>query len=210
MQKNTCEKSGVFNCIKRFFFGISNPIRSFFSVKGVFKLKNVAIIGMMLALGVILDRLFSFYPTPTFRILSFSYLPGVIVAMLFGPWAALIYGLISDTLKFAVNPHGFYFFGYAISEMLMFFIYACFLYKRRISFFKVLFAKIIIMAIISFGLNFVWNSMMYGTAASKFFTGGRLINNAVQLPFHTLLTLYAGEYLSKIFYRFGGERALGD
>jgi ECF transporter S component (folate family) len=167
-------------------------VDGFFSRKGVFTPKNLVVMAMMVALAAILSR-FSIYITPTFKAISFAYLPGAITAMLFGPWAALVYGLASDTLNYFANPQGGYFPGYALSEMLSYFIYACFLYKRPVSFVRVLIARILILITVVFGLNYLWMNIMYGSTAGSFFTGARLINNLVQLPFHTLLITFVAK-----------------
>lgn len=164
----------------------SSKVREFFSLKGVFTIRNISIMGMMVAVSVVLNQ-FSIYITPTFKGISFAYLPGVIVAMFFGPWAALIYAFVSDTINFLVRPIGFYFPGYTLSEMLCCFTYACFLYKQSTTVLKVVFARMINLVFVIFGLNFLWNVLMYGATASKFFSSARLINNLVQLPFHVLI-----------------------
>ncbi len=167
-----------------------------FSFKKVFTVKNMIIMGMMVATAVVLSR-FSLYITPTFKAISFAYLPGVLVSVLFGPWAALVFGFVSDWATFLANPQGFYFFGYAISGMVTYFIYACFLYKRPIQIWRVVLARALVIILVVFGLNFIWNSMMYGTIASKYFTSVRLINNLVQFPFHVAITLFLARFITK-------------
>lgn len=175
-----------------------NWIRDFFSIKEVFTLRNTVVMGMMLAMSVVLDQ-FSLYITPTFKAISFAYLPGVIVAVLFGPWAAIVFGFVYDTIKFVVNSHGgAYFPGYALSEMVTFFIYACFLYKRPIKVWRVACARILFLITVVFGLNFIWQAMMLGKTAGGYFTGVRLINNLVQLPFHVALTALIVNYIFKL------------
>lgn len=175
--------------------------RDFFRVKNVFTLRNLLVMGLMAAAAAVLSRL-SIYITPTFKAISFAYLPGTIVAMLFGPWAAIAYGFVSDNIIYFSNPQGGYFPGYTISEMLTYFIYACFLYKQSITIWRVVLARILILITVVFSLNYLWTSMMYGTAASGYFTGVRLINNLVQLPFHALLITFLGKQLVKLKQRF--------
>lgn len=162
-------------------------MRSFFSLDGVFKTRNVVLVGLMVALKIILEP-FSIYLTPTFKLITLSYLPGVMIAALLGPWAALSFGFVADTVGYMVAGMGPYFPGYAISEMLTYFIYACLLYKREVTIPRVLLARAIEMVTIIFGLNFLWNVIMYGSAASVYFTGARLINNLVQLPLHVAMS----------------------
>ncbi len=161
-------------------------VRAFFSLQNVFTTRNIILMGLMLAIGAVLSR-FSIYITPTFKAVSFAYLPGTVVACLMGPWAALAYGFINDFIAYIVNPQGPYFPFYAISEMTAYFIYACLMYRQRVTYLRALIARALILIVVVFGLNYVWTMMMYGTAASAYFTGVRFINNLGQMPFHALL-----------------------
>ena len=166
--------------------------KGFFATKGVFSPQNVVMMGILTAVAAILSR-FSIYLTPTFKAITFTYLPGALVAMLFGPWAGLAYGFVSDTAMYLMNPQGGYFPGFAISEMVSCFIYACFLYRQRITVLRVAAARALILLFVMFGLNFVWLSIMYGQLAGGFFTGARRINNLAQFPFHVAITWFAGK-----------------
>lgn len=182
-----------------------NKIEKFFSLKGVFTVRNLVVIAMMLAFKIVLSQ-FSLYITPTFKAISFAYLPGAMVAMLYGPVAALIFGFAADTLGFIIHPSGVYFIGYALSEMLSYFIYACCFYRKPVTYTRAVISRIVITITITFGLNFVWNMMLYGSVASKYFTTVRLINNIVQLPFHAALIVFFGKFVRKVELRAFGDR----
>jgi ECF transporter S component (folate family) len=197
--------------------------REFFSLKGVFTVRNVVVMGLMTAIAAILGALFNIFATPTFKIFSLTYLPGVIVAMLFGPWASVLYGFASDFVVYIVNPQGGYFPGFAISEIVSCLIHAFFLYKReftitRISkapregnrgehvltirttftITRVIAARLVNLVVVLMGLNFVWLNMMYGQSAGTFFTGARLVNNLIQFPLHVILILLVGRQIYKL------------
>ncbi|MDR2296259.1 MAG: folate family ECF transporter S component [Clostridiales Family XIII bacterium] len=168
-----------------------------FAVKSAFTLENLILMGLMAAIAAVLSR-FSIYLTPTFRAITFAYLPGALTAMLCGPWCALAYGFVSDALQYLANPQGGYFPGYALSEMLSCFIYALLLYKRPVKLWRVIAARLIILVLVTMGLNYVWMRMMYGTLAGGYYTGARLINNLVQLPFHAVLITLVGKRAVKL------------
>jgi ECF transporter S component (folate family) len=175
-------------------------IKDFFSWSGIFSLRNTVIMGMLIAVSAVLSR-FSVYLSPTMKVISVSYLPGVAAATLFGPWAALTFGLAADTVNFLAQPQGPYFFGYAISEMLTYFIYACFLYRQPFRIWKAAVARMLILICIVFGLNFCWSAMLYGASAGKYFTGLRLLNNLIQFPIHTALVAVVSQFVKKIARR---------
>jgi ECF transporter S component (folate family) len=153
---------------------------------------------LMLAVSAILSR-FSIYLTPTFEAIGFAYLPGAIVAMLCGPRYALAYGFIGDALQYFANPQGGYFPGYALSEMLTCLIYALFLYARPVTFPRVIAARLVILVTVTMGLNYIWMRMMYGMIAGGYYTGARLVNNLVQLPFHALIITLVGKRLTRFW-----------
>ncbi|MDR1540832.1 MAG: folate family ECF transporter S component [Clostridiales bacterium] len=166
-------------------------MRRFFSLKDIFKTRNFAVMAMMVALHFILSQ-FTIYLSPTFKAITFAYLPGAIVAILYGPWAAIAFGFAADTVGFIAKPVGPYFVGYALSEMVTNFIFAAFLYQKQINVLRALLARLVNMAVVTFGLNYLWNVIMYGSIASAYFTSVRFINNLVQLPVYVALIVFFG------------------
>lgn len=160
-----------------------------FGVKGVFTLRSFVFMGLMAGISVLLGIFGTIHITPTFRAITIAYIPGAIVAMLYGPWAALVFGFVADTVKFIASPRGPYFPGYALSEMLHYFILACFFYKQKINIWRCLVSRLLVVILILLGLNFLWQSILFGAVSATYFTGARLINNLVQWPFHAILML---------------------
>jgi ECF transporter S component (folate family) len=170
-----------------------------FRLKGVFSLRHLVVMGVLLAFATILaSPMFTIYLTPTFKAISFSYLPGVLVACMFGPWAGCIYGFAIDTLGYVVNPVGGYFPGYALSEMVTYFVYALLLFGRKPTLPRIAIARLIVVILVHMGLNFLWMWLMYGGTAGAFYTGARLINNLVQFPFHVALTWFVLRQLRRL------------
>ena len=164
-------------------------MRKFFSSQNLLNTRTLVVIALMVALKAVLGS-FTIFLTPTFKAVTISYLPGAVVAALYGPVAGMAFGFVADTVGYIVKPGGPYFIGYALSEMITNFIYACFLYKREIKVWRVLLAQITIVTTVFLGLNFVWNMIMYGSIASKFYTTARLVKCALNLPIYvTLITI---------------------
>lgn len=165
-------------------------MRKFFSPKNVFTTHHLTIMSLMLVLSMILAKVTTVQASPMFKLFTLSYLPGVAVSALFGPIAAIIYGVAADTLNFIVAGGGAYMPVYAISEAVFYFIFACFLYKRPHKLWRIILAKLISLAVVTFGLNYLWNLLFYGSSAAVFFTSARLIANAVKLPATVALIYY--------------------
>jgi ECF transporter S component (folate family) len=163
----------------------------FFSGKDVFTVKNLAMTAILLAARTILNLPFlTIYITPTFKLITFSYMADAICAMAFGPLAALAFGFAGDTLGFFVNPGGAYFPGFAVSEMVTCFLFALFFYKRPITWPRVVAVWILNLVIVLLGLNSLWLILVYGQTAGMTFTVARVVSNAVQSPLHIILLYF--------------------
>ena len=179
-------------------------MRSFFQVKGVFSTRNLVVMALMVALKVVLAQ-FTIPVTPQFKLFTLAYLPGAMVATLYGPWAALAFGLVGDTVGYFAKPFGPYFIGYALSEMAANFIYACFLYRRPITYLRVALVRLVILVTVIFGLNFLWGSILSGSTASKFFTSVRLVNNLVQFPIYVMLSVWSCRLARRLEHKSSGS-----
>jgi len=93
------------------------------------KLKDIAIIALLIAMEVILTRFLSIQ-TPVVRI-GFGFLPIVIVAMLYGPVYAGAAAAMADLLGAMLFPIGPYFPGFTFTAFLIGAVYGLFLYKRN-------------------------------------------------------------------------------
>ena len=177
-------------------------MREFWNPRGVFCLRNLTVMAMLLALRVILGY-FTIQPVPEFRFFSITFIPMAMAAYLFGPWAAIVFGILGDTLGFLTRPMGMYFPGFAISEAAVCLIYALFTYKQPVDdlrnlIVRVTLARICIAIFVFFGLNFIWFNVfghLFGVpavvreAGAFFLASGRLLNNVVQLPLYVALSV---------------------
>ncbi len=165
--------------------------------ENVFKTRPLVVMAMLTALHFVLSQ-FNIYLTPTFRLVSFSFIPGAIAAILYGPVAGLAFGFVADTVGYIAKPMGPYFIGYAVSAMATNFIYASFLYKKPLQLWRVALAQLLVLGITVFGLNYLWNLIMYGSVASKYYTSVRILNNLLQYPLHVGLVLVFGKFASRL------------
>lgn len=170
---------------------------SFFSIKNVFKTQNLVVMALMVALKAVLSS-FAIYITPTFRIFSFTYLPGAMVALLYGPWAGIVFGFASDFIGYFVHPMGPYLPVYAFSEMVANFIYALFLYRRPLVVWRTVLAQITVVIVVIFGMGYLWNWLLYGAVATSFFTGARFLSNLINTPVYVFLIMVMGKVCLRV------------
>ena len=140
------------------------------------QVKVLVITAMLIAVGIILG-FFTIPITPTQRV-GFSSIANELIALLFGPVVSGLSAGISDILKHIIKPMGPFFPGFTISALVAGLIYGAFLYRRRLSFFRVLLANITVTIVVNMTLNNIWMAMMYG---SKTFGGWLIARAPIQI-----------------------------
>jgi len=159
-------------------------------------LGHLTTLGILGALAVVLGMVASIDLGPYIRI-GFSGIPNRIVDFLFGPIVGGIFGGMMDVLKFIAKPTGPFFFGFTIDAILSGVIYGCFLYKKPLTWWRVLIPEILVKVFINCGLNTLWISMLYGKGFLALLPG-RVIKNAIMLPIDTAILLVAFGLLLQI------------
>ncbi|MDR1665414.1 MAG: folate family ECF transporter S component [Clostridiales bacterium] len=171
-------------------------MKDFFNPKGVFTTRNLALMALMVAASTVLGMLETFVD-PSQKLYSFAYLPRAMAALSFGPYAAVAVAFVSDFTGFLTNPSYGYFFGYAVSAMVTDFICAAFLYKRKITFLRAAAARALVVVLVVFGLNGIWQVFYYGAEAAKYFSLFRLLRNLIQFPLDVYLMVMMGGHVRK-------------
>lgn len=154
------------------------------SYKSLKKLNTIVITALLIAIGIILDQ-FSIYVNQTTKI-GVSFIATQLTGMLFGPVVGGIMGGISDILKFIIKPSGTFLIGYTINAMLGPMIYGILLYKKPISFWRILFSKAVVAVLVNLILGCYWNSTYFG-AAYLALIPGKLLQQVVQVPIQSVI-----------------------
>ena len=118
---------------------------SFFneSIKAFKNVKSLIIIALLLAAVMVCK----FIPIPSgFGELGigFGFLFLATACMLFGPYPALVIGLLSDIIGYLIKPDGMFFIGYTLQSMLACFTYALCLHKTYVTFTRCFIARVIV------------------------------------------------------------------
>ena len=127
------------------------------SINPFVKVRDITVIAMLFALMLASKML----PLPSgFGDLgiSFTYLFFAIICMIYGPVYGFVVGVFSDIIGFFMpNGGGIFNFGYTLQAALTGVIYGLFLFKTKITFTKVLTARIIV----NFVMNVIYGSFLY-------------------------------------------------
>lgn len=91
------------------------------------KSKKIILSGLLLSLYIILARFVSF--KSQIFVISFSFIPVIISAILLGPKYSMLIAGLGDFLGATLFPFGSYFVGFTIIELITGYLYGIFLYN---------------------------------------------------------------------------------
>lgn len=87
-----------------------------------FRLRNLIFTGLLVAIGIILSQLLSFYYPPSTSIFKFGigYVPLIIISILFGPEIGLFAGISQDVIGYFLmgSARGVFYFGFTFNAIL--------------------------------------------------------------------------------------------
>ncbi len=156
------------------------------------KTRSIAICALFVALRVAVKSL-RIYLIPGQLYIGFDFVINSLGAMIYGPVLALIGGLISDTIGALLFPSGPYFFPFALIEMASGFIFALFLYRAKLSSFRIILARFSVVTICNFVMTpavMLLQGYIQGNEVTmKFYSLTRILKNACALPVESLILI---------------------
>ncbi|NLW80026.1 MAG: folate family ECF transporter S component [Ruminococcaceae bacterium] len=151
------------------------------------KVSSIAGGGMLAALGVAIKALY--VPLGQALRISFAFLTAGLSGYLYGPVVAGFAAMVVDILGYLIRPEGAYFFGFTFNAFLNGIIYGCWLWRRPVRLWRSFAACGTSIVAVSFLLNPLWLSILYGDAWLGLVLM-RIPTNAILLPINSLM-LYA-------------------
>lgn len=154
----------------------------------------IAIMAMLIALMVVLSQVFGF-EIQLLKI-TFSFVPEVVMATLFGPFWTGVGAVIADVIGNTLLAKAPFFIGFTFNAFLGGLIYGFFFYKKEITLKNSLMCVIVNTVVFSFCLTPLWLSLMYGidlTNPGLWTT--RLIKAAIMIPIETMIIYIVGRAL---------------
>ncbi len=162
------------------------------SVKELKQVSTVTVMAMFAAISIVLGY-FTLVLGDYLKI-GFSSIANQFVYYLFGPVAGGLFGGALDILKYIIRPTGAFFPGFTIGAMIGGVLYGCFLYKRPISFLRILAAELTVSVICNMLLGTLWLSMLYGKAFLALLPM-RVLKNLIMWPVNSMLFYTIGKTL---------------
>ena len=173
--------------------------KTFGASAGEFKsLHTVILCGLMGALGIIL-KMFASIPFGPFTI-TYAWIPNRIIDFMFGPAVGAVYGGVMDIIKFIMKPTGTFNLGYTAVAVLAGLIFGTILYKKPVSFMRIVFAQSLVKIFINAGLSTYLMAFERGEAFMAIMPV-RLVKNLIMIPLDSILLFVVLTALMKVLPR---------
>ena len=157
-------------------------------------LRTLVMTALFIAIAVVLG-FFSVQLTENLKF-GFSFIANELTAMMFGPVVGGVMAGIADIIKYLLKPTGPFFFGFTFNAILGAVIYGMMLYKKPISFKRILASKVVVAVVVNAFLNTYWLSILYGNAFFAILPL-RLLKQIITVPLQALLLYTVVEVLEK-------------
>ena len=122
--------------------------------------RSLMVCALLCAVAVVIE-IFQIPIIPGVLMVSFSFIAISLCSFLTGPVIAIPCGIIVDVVGALINGYSF-FLGYTLSAVLGAVIYALFLYRARLSFGRIVLARLTINVFVNVLLGSVWRVAMSG------------------------------------------------
>jgi ECF transporter S component (folate family) len=162
------------------------------------KVRVISFSAMLLACATVLG----FFKVPITEVieLRFAFLPIAAAGSLFGPIVGAVVGGLSDIFGYLVHPTGPFFPGFTISSAVQGMIFGLFLYKRPITWKRVIWANVVQTLVITMILNPIWLSVLYNMDFRIVFMS-RLLKTVIMFPIETIMAYHVLKAVSAIYAR---------
>ncbi len=146
--------------------------------------QTLAVCAMLIALNVALGY-FSIDVTAYLRI-GFGFITLPVVTTLFGPLAGCVAGMLQDLVSFIIKPTGGYLFTLTLNVGISGMIYGLMLYKKKITFARILLTKLVIIIVVNIILNSIGLAPTVGSGLIGILPS-RIIKNLLLLPIQSII-----------------------
>ncbi len=147
--------------------------------------RKLCIAALMAALSVLLQYIS--IPLTAGLSIQVTFTVSAVSGAILGPLLSLIRGAVSDIVGFLVSGSGAFYPGYTLSAALGAAVYSLFLYRKKITFQRILAAKTIVNIFINAGLGSLWNVLLLGAKSYGAYFAVSISKNLLLLPIETMV-----------------------
>lgn len=155
------------------------------SAKELKNLNTLVLTALFIALGIVLEQLFSIQLTQNVKI-GISFIATQFTATLFGPVVGGIMGGVADILKFIMKPTGSFSILWTLNAIVGPILYGIMLYKKKLTFWRILLSKAVVAVVVNIGMSCTWFALLYGQA---FFAvlPTKALQQVIQVPIQSVI-----------------------
>lgn len=168
------------------------------SAKEFKSLHTVILCGLLGALSIILGMLASIDFGP-FKV-TYAWIPNRIVDFAFGPVVGALYGGVMDVVKFIIKPSGTFNLAYTAMAVFAGIIFGAVLYKKPVSFMRIVFAQSLVKIFINAGMGTYLMAFERGKALMELLPV-RLVKNVIMIPLDSIILFVVLTALMKVLPR---------
>lgn len=129
------------------------------SINEIKSTRVIAIAAILVAIDIAISAFFIPIPLPAGeQRVYFSFLVSMLGGFIYGPFVAIFASTAADLIGYMLHPVGSFFPGYTISAIGAGLIYALFLYKQKITIFRILLCKLTSNILVNTLMNALWSS----------------------------------------------------
>ena len=151
--------------------------------------RDIAVMGLLVALNVVLSQLIAITIIPKLLILSLGFVPLALAGMLFGPAPAATVAVIGDILGALLFPQGEFYFGYTLTAFLTGLLYGLFLHKKELSVQRAALCQLLVSVFCYAILNSLWTLNWVSPDSALGYIATRLLVQPITYVFYLAVLL---------------------
>ena len=155
--------------------------------------KQMVFLAFLIALQIVFTRFFGLDIGGIIRI-NFTFIVTAVMAVYFGPLLTGVGYVVADIIGMVLFPKGAYFPGFSLSVFIIGVIYGIFLYKKHFSWWRIIAIEILVLIVVTAGLNSIWLVMITGKAYTALLIP-RVTQGLIMLPIEVIILGMVQKYL---------------
>lgn len=169
-------------------------VACFIGRKYRFTVRDITIMGMLMALNVVMAEVCKITIIPHVLVLSLGFLPLAISGMLFGVVPTVTVAVVADIIGALLFSSGNFYFGYTLTAFLTGLFYGIFLHKKDLSVMRCAVCQLIISMLCYALLNSIWALNWVTKTAAGEYIGVRLLAQPILYPVYLFFLLILRKY----------------
>ena len=159
-----------------------------------FTVKEITVLGMLIALNIIMAEVCKIVILPRVLELSLGFVPLAISGMLFGAAPTVTVAVVADVIGALLFNAGNFYFGYTLTAFFTGLFYGIFLHKKELPLLRVIVCQLLVSLFCYAFLNSLWALNWVTSTAASEYIATRLLAQLGTFPVYTAMLLVLRRY----------------